>query len=519
MDPRRSRKALIVCLAFAGALGASTASEAAVCTVTDRADLNVAGTLRWCVGQVNAGAYDEIDIAQTGNYQLETALQIDRDVDVEATVVGVLVQPGETFNDDTLIRVGCGTLACAPVVRIARVEVWSGLAPGWRGIDVRGGSVLTLDRVLIADFDTTLDGGALRAQGETLVHLVDSELLGNRGARGGAVFSSGTLLEVTGSLFDDNRASSGGGAIHFGMSPFILAGSLEVDNSDFVGNRATTSGGAIQVTGLANLISASVTASRFTGNQGPSGGAIDGFADIASSIFSANRANVGGALSLAGASHVVDSLLTSNVAIQGGGIAFRTTSSQIGLTLRGSTLGKNDFVRQNGAIGAGIYLSGGKHLIENTTLSANGAPGTVMLVSTFGGGLALVGGASLELEHATLTANAGDTGAGVHVDSASQIAVRSSIVAHSQIGPDCTFLAAFSQTTSLSTDASCSFTYRASPQLGPLASNGGPTPTHMPAPGSLAIDRGTCFSAVDQRGQSRPGVPGTPCDIGSVEAR
>lgn len=519
MEPRRSRKALIACLALAALLGASSVAEAAVCSVTNRADLNVQGTLRWCVGRVNAGVDDEIDIDQSGIYHLETALQIDRDVDVEANVAGVLIQPGEAFSDDTLIRVGCGTLACDPVVRIAEIQVWSGLASGWRGIDVRPGSVLTLEQVLMADFDSTLDGGALRAQGETLVHLIDSEFQGNRGARGGAVFSSGTLLEVTGSRFDDNRASSGGGAIHFRMSPFILVGQLEVDDSDFVDNFGTASGGAIHVTGSASVISASVTASRFSGNQAASGGAIDGFADVTKSTFSANRADVGGALSLAGTSQVLDSLFTNNVAFQGGGIAFRTTSSQLGVTLRGSTLGRNDFSRQNGSTGAGVFLSGGTHLIENTTLSANGAPGTVMAFATTGGGVALVAGASLELRHATLAGNAADSGAGIHVNSVSQVAVNSSIVASSPIGPDCTFLGASAQTTSLSPSATCSFTYRIGPLLGPLAANGGPTPTHMPASGSPAIDRGTCFSSVDQRGMPRPGLPNTLCDIGSVEAR
>ena len=62
--------------------------------------------------------------------------------------------------------------------------------------------------------------------------------------------------------------------------------------------------------------------------------------------------------------------------------------------------------------------------------------------------------------------------------------------------------------------------------LGPLADNGGPTPTHAPLPGSPVIDGGgfTCPTAADQRGRPRPAAAGTDdhtglpaCDLGAVE--
>lgn len=61
------------------------------------------------------------------------------------------------------------------------------------------------------------------------------------------------------------------------------------------------------------------------------------------------------------------------------------------------------------------------------------------------------------------------------------------------------------------------------PELGPLADNGGPTPTHLPAAASPALDVvtaaggcGTSF-ALDQRGEPRPETGGSLCDAGSVE--
>lgn len=71
-------------------------------------------------------------------------------------------------------------------------------------------------------------------------------------------------------------------------------------------------------------------------------------------------------------------------------------------------------------------------------------------------------------------------------------------------------------------DTSCGFTQPhdqqgMNPLLGPLASNGGPTPTHALLPGSPAIDAGSCVAGVttDQRGIARP--QGATCDIGAYE--
>ena len=69
------------------------------------------------------------------------------------------------------------------------------------------------------------------------------------------------------------------------------------------------------------------------------------------------------------------------------------------------------------------------------------------------------------------------------------------------------------------------------PQLGPLADNGGFAPTHRPAPGSAALDRGANISEPyynqngcapqDARGVARPqaSVLGgqVRCDIGALE--
>jgi hypothetical protein len=70
----------------------------------------------------------------------------------------------------------------------------------------------------------------------------------------------------------------------------------------------------------------------------------------------------------------------------------------------------------------------------------------------------------------------------------------------------------------LATDTSCGLNNVPDALLGPLADNGGPTKTHMPLPGSPAIDfvaDGCPPPAADQRGVARP--VGTACDAGAVE--
>src|SRR5690625_785544 len=62
------------------------------------------------------------------------------------------------------------------------------------------------------------------------------------------------------------------------------------------------------------------------------------------------------------------------------------------------------------------------------------------------------------------------------------------------------------------------------PLLGPLADNGGPTPTHLPGDsgaGVNVIPSGTSGCGddfdFDQRGDPRPEPGGSDCDLGSVE--
>lgn len=186
--------------------------------------------------------------------------------------------------------------------------------------------------------------------------------------------------------------------------------------------------------------------------------------------------------------------------------------------------------------GGGIATDDGAKLtIENSTISGNTSAGG-------GGGILVQDGgasaASVTLRHVTITGNTADAdangtgdGGGIMIEStfAGTTSMTSSILAGNTDAspatkhPDCSVGAAplgsggsnvFGSTTGCSITGSDIGNVFGDPMLGPLASNGGPTPTHALVPGSPAIDAAEPAGApaTDQRGAPR----GSP-DIGSYE--
>ena len=191
----------------------------------------------------------------------------------------------------------------------------------------------------------------------------------------------------------------------------------------------------------------------------------------------------------------------------GGGIYNNGT-----LTVTNSTLSGNraDVVYANG--GGGIWNAGGTVTVSNSTLSGNSAayaggaihnnsPGTLTVTNT-----TLSGNSVTDLEYGS---------GGVISSNGGSATLQNTIVADSPSGGNC-YGTVTNGGHNLDSDGSCGFgTTNHSlsgttdtpldPQLGSLADNGGPTPTHALLAGSPAIDRGSSFSATtDQRGLPRP---------------
>lgn len=227
----------------------------------------------------------------------------------------------------------------------------------------------------------------------------------------------------------------------------------------------------------------------------------------------------GGGIRNAGDLTLTRSLVTDNTATQGGGIW--TGGNGSALHIRESAVTANNANSNGGGIAAT-----GPVVIENSTISGNRT-----VVS--GGGLYFPPDIDATLSNVTITSNsAGQTGGGILAESvpftsSSYPELQSSILAHN-IAPadrDCSG-AVVSLGDNLVGDATECIDFGPShgdqegttaapldPKLGPLAGNGGPTPTHALLAGSPALNAGGACEATDQRGQPRD----AQCDTGAFE--
>ncbi|HEY0073532.1 MAG TPA: choice-of-anchor Q domain-containing protein [Abditibacteriaceae bacterium] len=209
----------------------------------------------------------------------------------------------------------------------------------------------------------------------------------------------------------------------------------------------------------------------------------------------------------------------------------------IGLTISGG----------NAAFGGGIR-NAGSLFVNNSTISGNTAP------SSIGGGVLNL--SRLELTNSTVSGNTASNGGGIFNESATTI-VSSCTISHNisngivpngggiyngngTLSMGNTILNAnmggnllglsFSSGFNLSSDGTGPFGYRdwfnTDPRLGPLADNGGLSPTHALLPGSPAIDAGNTILSTDQRGRPRgsdfnamPNAISDADDIGAYEAQ
>ena len=297
-----------------------------------------------------------------------------------------------------------------------------------------------------------------------------------------ATTGSLTLNAVTISNGLANNGTSGGGGIY-------NHGTLTVTGSTFTGNAAPsttgTSGGAINNSGTLNL-----STSSFSGNTAQEGGGVfnQKTATIATSTFTSNTATVfgGGALlNAAGTMTVTRDTFTGNTGPGGGAIDNDTTLSISDSTFNGNTGGTN---------GGGAIDNFGTTTVTQSTFSGNSSP--------FGANILNYTGFTLK--------------------------IGMSIVANGQGGgPNCGGAQPVIDTGyNIDTGTSCGFSTAShslnntSPNLGPLANNGGSTQTMALPAGSPAVDpipasTSGCTGTTDQRGTTRP--QGTGCDIGAYE--
>jgi hypothetical protein len=399
-----------------------------------------------------------------------------------------------------------------------------------------GAGALNNTNTLTAD-DLTLNHNATQGTG-TLANsgnltLSNSAITNNTSAHYGAagLYNSGTANISATSILSNTTTGDGGGILNRGV--------LHLDSLHIENNTAKRGGGIYTVgngaSTLAHVFLQGNAATQSGGglaNESVPGGTL-----LTDTTVAYNTAPNGGGIWNNGVLTMTNSTLLSNTAANlGGGLKNENDASAV---LLGVTIDNNR--AQNGA-GGGIHSRGFMGL-DQVTLSNNvgGTDGgalalyfpAVLARTTFshntaarGGGLFYNSNYDLPLLNLTLAENQAPTGAGLFNAGKNPIVLKNTIIAGSG-GATCKgkiVSAGFN----IANDGSCNLDGKGDqpntqPQLGPLQNNGGLTATHLPEPGSPAIDHGTNKNCPpqDQRGVARPqesdGQGAILCDVGAVE--
>jgi hypothetical protein len=471
---RRGRRAKRVVLSTGVALGlgsiGANAEAAAPIEVTNTSDYD-AGSLRQAItdAALNGPGLDTITFAPGIGDQivLESSLLIQSPVDIEGPGAGELTVDADGNNN---------------VFRMYDMPAYD-LPVTISGLTITGG-------------DATSDGGGIFSTGiagpAPELTVADSVVTGNHtDDDGGGIYTNKGSLTLIDSTVSANTSSGGveqpdGG----GIAVFDTDGDQEtevsIQRSRITGNTTTHSGGGLLL--LYPGAGISITGTTISGNHSltGSGGGVEayfttdsGTFELDSSTVSGNSAdNGGGGLALTGARQptvIRDSTISGNTANRGGGIDDAPYPAPT--YIESSTVSGNTATLPNG--GGGIFRDqdGGMDLGDLTVRSSIVAGNKV-------------GGAAQDLgqEPASLI---GTTAGGAPLTQSPAGSNRLNVAA----------------------------------QLGPLADNGGPTLTLLPATTSPAIDAGIANGlTTDQRGLERT-IDGDPAnfagsdgtDIGAVE--
>lgn len=409
----------------------------------------------------------------------------------------------------------------------------------------------TTTTVANCSFTSNSAGGSSAIDNNGSLTVTNSTFTANTGGYG-AIANSRTMT-LTGCTFTDNTStgggstSTGGGAIY---SSTDGNGTVTIVDCKFTGNKTTVSqsGGAI-----ANRSGTmDITNSIFTNNRAAAngGGAISSgeILSVSGCTFTGNSTNGsdtslasygrGGAIFSFGRLTIANTMFTGNSAtIDGGAIFYVASGPDPALTITDSTLANNiaNSDRDYAGDGGAIYIRSefAPNVISRCTFSGNVARNNTKPLPdgpvSFGNGGGVFSETQLTVDNCTISGNtAASRGGGIY-DSytgggMSQFVITNSTIVNNQASQGGgirssdsvgdtptnvgnTIVASNSGGDILNPIVSQGYNLiGGDPKLGALAENGGPTKTHALLPGSPAIDQGKRLSDVqtDQRGVQRP---------------
>ena len=376
------------------------------------------------------------------------------------------------------------------------------------------------------------------------VTVTDSTVSGNRALRPGGGVSVRTIspaadpmtqpvFRVSDSVVSGNETvgdAMHGGGIAAETTSVILERTEVSDNLAGSGGAVASDGGGVSVAepvddGIADGRDMIFNASTVSGNEasGRGGGArlqLDGRMEAADLTFDGNTAGgVGGGLDLSTTDAGIDVVrLTGNTATRGGGLFADDFGSGGEYRLSQALLAGNTATEHGGGLSADDL-----DLLQltNSTVTGNIAPE--------GGGLSIGidpmdDPETVGLRFTTVAGNTAPVGANV-VAYEGTLRTEAAAIVDGLGGPGCALAAGNLDPVgfSLVDEAACAgaptdVVSTADPELGPLADNGGPTLTRLPAatsPLGGLVPVASCTVTTDQRGVARP--QGAACEAGSVE--
>lgn len=384
-----------------------------------------------------------------------------------------------------------------------------------------------------------VDNGDLTVTGSTISNNAPAAAApergqGGSGLVGGGIWVVGGSLTVSDSVITGNTAEDGGGILHYGIGGPVrgdqpagepVPSNLSISRSVISDNSANNSGGGVM--SFSSYANVEIDETEIVGNQAGDGGGLFMFGDGTSMTLSNSTVSGNSAASGAGAALMLNKY-PGNIELSNNTISNNTADFIGGLYLT------VDSMQPQGATPTGLQppvLLVGQTITGNTATYGIGGgltapfqqPTTVLI------GNSIIAGNSAATGSGDLSAS---TPQGLlHSGLSERVAERFGRAQTAGGGPgNTTFEVGFSivgeapdDGSNFSPDTVSANLLGEDPELGPLADNGGPTSTHLPAATSPALDivtaAGACGAGfdLDQRGEPRPEAGGTLCDAGSVE--
>ncbi|CDA17648.1 autotransporter beta-domain-containing protein [Acetobacter sp. CAG:267] len=228
------------------------------------------------------------DVTFDGNKASTNGGAIFNDANTNAELSGTVVFSGnEAGNAGGAIFVA----GASSSMEIASGAVFKSNSAKLGGAIYNKGNLGTLDGVTFEDNTAETNGGAiLNSNGGTIASITNSIFKNNTSTNGGgaAIYNKGgEIAEISNTVFEGNIAEKGnGGAIFNGGT---TAANITLDNVQFIGNQATNgSGGAISTSGVVDIANAT-----FENNSASTGGGainVDGTVKLSGeNTFSGNK--------------------------------------------------------------------------------------------------------------------------------------------------------------------------------------------------------------------------------------